>query len=498
VIQWECLPLNVGHHQEGICLQVRLSDRAQNDLSNQWLMLDCSITDPANILANPPFAAFCSHAHSDHSSGAAQLHQLLPQIPIYTSEVTAQLLSPTYGEIFTPLPWRSPTEILPNLWLEILPAGHIPGAASLCLSQDISNRAFTLMYTGDFFLSNSRLVDGLSLEDFRARSPDVLILEGSLGIAQHPHRRSQENRLVNRILEAIADSQSVLLPLSPLGMAQEILMLLRSHNKLTGKNLDIWVDPAIAQICDRYLTFLPHLPASIQNFAQHQSLFWDRKIRPRVNRLTSTSLAKFPAIVLADQTTDWQDIPQQLGGSWLILLSDSPTNRDRPYETYPIDTHSDVAGTTQLIHNLKPQHLVFIHGQLPHLLDLANLDCLSSRYHVHCPSPGQILELLIGRSLHRPKRQIKSQYSYGGELYERESAVTLALPAQITADPQWHSFADTGLIEAKWQGENLVIRGISPKEILSGQLPTAMPSYFDNLSTLNQDLNEETENQVDR
>lgn len=498
MIQWECLPLNVGHHNEGICLEVRLSDRSQanpeiyaNSL-NQWLMLDCSPTDPINILTNPPFAAFCSHAHAAHSSGLVQLHQLLPQIPIYTSEVTAQLLIPKYGEIFTPLAWRSPTEILANLWLELLPAGHIPGAASICLSQITTNRTHTLIYTGDFFLSNSRLVDGLCLEDFRARSPDVLILEGSLGIAQHPHRRSQENRLVSRILEAIADSQSVLLPLPHLGMAQEILMLLRSHNKLTGRNLDIWVDHEIAQVCNHYLTFLPHLPSTVQNFAQHQSLFWDQKIRPRVGYLSRHNPPKFPAIVLLDQETNWQDLPQQLDGAWLTLLPHSLANHDQPYETYLIDTHSDVAGTTQLIHNLKPQHLVFIHGQLTQLLDLANLDDLSSRYHVHCPSPGQILELPIGRSLHRPKRQTKNQYSYAGELYERESAVTLALPAQITADPHWHSFADTGLFEATWQGGNLVIRGISQKEILTGQLPASIPGYFAEPSDPNQDLSAKT------
>jgi Cft2 family RNA processing exonuclease len=475
VIQWECLPLNVGHHDEGICLQVRLSDRLSNDcfgiVNNHWFLLDCSPTDPANLLAHPPVAAFCSHAHTSHSSGLAQLHQLFPQIPIYTSSVTAQLLAPTYGEIFTPLPWRSPTEILPNLLLEILPAGHLPGAASIHLSQIRPTRTYSLVYTGDFFLSNSRLVDGLCLEDFRTRSPDVLILEGSLGIDQHPNRRSQENRLVTRILEAIADHQSILLPVLKLGMAQEILMLLRSHHQLTGKDLDIWVDGQIAQGCDTFLALLPHLPIAVQNFAQHQSLFWDQKIRPRLGKLNSKNCFDQPAIALIDQDSNWQKFIRQAGGNWLTLLADSPLNRALPYETYLLDSHSDVAGTTQLIHNLKPQHIVFIHGQLPQLLDLANLDQLSSRYHVHVPSPGQVLELPIGRSLHRPQHHKSNQYRYAGELFERESAVTLALPAQITADPRWHSFADTGLIEAKWQGENLVIRGINQREILSSHFP---------------------------
>jgi Cft2 family RNA processing exonuclease len=486
VIQWECLPLNVGHQNEGICLQVRLSDRSTDSFSmanGEWILLDCGSTDPENLILHPPIAAFCSHAHVAHSSGLALLHQLLPHIPIYASEVTTQLLVPVYGEIFTPLPWRIPIEIRPNLWLELLPAGHLPGAASIQLSQIRPNRTHTLIYTGDFFLSNSRLVEGLSLEDFRHRSPDVLILEGSLGTEQHPSRRSQENRLVTRILEAIAEQKSVLLPVLKLGMAQEILMLLRSHHKVTGKDLDIWVDRDIAQECDTYLRLLPHLPAAIQNFAQHQPLFLDQKIRPRIGHLSNKNSDNKPSIVLINQENNWQKLPQQAVGSWIILLADNPVNRSQPYETYLLDSHSDVAGTTQLIHNLKPQHIVFIHGQLPQLLDLANLDELSSRYHVHCPSPGQILELPIGKSLHRPKRKPQNQFSYSGELFERESAVTLTLPAQITADPHWHFFADTGLIEAKWQGESLIIRGISQKEILTSQLqePNSSPDYFPDL-----------------
>ena len=56
-------------------------------------------------------------------------------------------------------------------------------------------RAYKLLYTGDFFLSNSRLVEGFRLEELRGIELDVLIVEGSYGTARHPHRRNQENQL---------------------------------------------------------------------------------------------------------------------------------------------------------------------------------------------------------------------------------------------------------------------------------------------------------------
>ena len=43
-------------------------------------------------------------------------------------------------------------------------------------------------------------------------------------------------------------------------------MLLRSHHHFTGRDLDIWVDGAVAAGCDAYLELLPHLPAVSSKF----------------------------------------------------------------------------------------------------------------------------------------------------------------------------------------------------------------------------------------
>jgi len=36
----------------------------------------------------------------------------------------------------------------------------------------------------------------------------------------------------------------------------------------------------------------------------------------------------------------------------------------------------------------------------------------------------------------------------------------------MTADPRWQTLADTGLIEARWQGDELVLRGLPQRELL--------------------------------
>src|SRR4028119_1263820 len=308
-----CFPYGVGHGAEGVSLLVQMGPHR--------ILLDCGLAD-INALqaeAKPPAdLVLCSHAHSDHAQGLLALHETFPQLPIYASEVTTQLLPLNWSGLSAKdiptfcnaLPWRSPIEFRDGLVAELFPAGHLPGAASLLLTYTAPRRTYRLLYTGDFFLSNSRLVEGLSIDSLRGTPLDVLIVEGSYGTARHPHRRQQENQLVERIQQAIANQCSVLLPVPTLGLGQEILMLLRSHHHFTGRNLDIWVDGTVADGCDAYIELLPHFPTSVQNFARHQPLFWDERVRPRVRLLDERQLASIgqsPCIVITDETADVSD-----------------------------------------------------------------------------------------------------------------------------------------------------------------------------------------------
>lgn len=478
--QLECIPYGVGHANEGVCLLLRLG--------SYRVLLDCGLSDLSALTtsAKKPPADFvlCSHAHADHAQGLLALHRTFPQLPIYASEVTTQLLPLNWlnepGRVVPfahALPWRSPMEFQDGLTAELFPAGHLPGAAVILLTytppNGIASRSYRVLYTGDFFLSNSRLVEGLRLEELRGLHPDVLIVEGSYGTSRYPHRRQQENQLAERISQAIVARQSVLLPLPTLGMGQELLMLLRSHHLFTGRDVDIWVDGTIAAACDAYLELLPHLPASVQNFARHQALFWDERIRPRVRRLhpeQRSMLGESPCIVLTDFQTNWRDFFGNDPSLWLILLPQdledtfATLHPDYYFETYLLAQHCDGPSTTQLIHNLRPQHVIFVHGSPTYLADLTGLEELHNRYHLHLPDAGSVVELPIGETFLQPA---PPEVTYEGELTELGTVVTITLPESITSDPRWRGLADTGLIEARWQGQDLVLRGLNQRELLS-------------------------------
>lgn len=493
----ECFPYGVQHEDEGVCLLVRMGPYR--------ILLDCGLADISPLQKEfqqglPADLVLCTHAHTDHARGLLSLHQAFPLLPIYASEATTHLLPLNWPEIeettiphfCQALPWRSPIEFQDGLTAELFPAGHLPGAAAILLTYTTQRRSYTLFYTGDFFLSNSRLVEGLPLEELRGKEPDVLVIEGSYGTARHPHRRNQENSLAERINRAIASSYSVVLPTPTLGLGQEILMLLRSHHNFTGRNLDIWVDGSVAKGCDSYLELLPHLPTSVQNFAKHQSLFWDERVRPRMRRLEPEQRGSIghPCIIITDETADLSQYCQPNTGAWLILMPERPghTSNVTPQqsshlwkplgetpgewkgeiptevETYLLAQHSDGPGTTQLIHNLRPKHVIFVHGSPTYLADLACLEELRNRYHLHSPAVGTLVELPIGEVFLQPAAP---ETNYEGELNELGTVVTITLPDAITADPRWRNFADTGLVEARWQGDELVLRGLSPRELLN-------------------------------
>ena len=101
-------------------------------------------------------------------------------------------------------------------------------------------------------------------------------------------------------------------------------------------------------------------------------------------------------------------------GDWSILLPEHPMEYisvDSPklkllhslssttIESYLLAEHSDGRNTTQLIHNLRAQHVVLVHGSRNYLLELASLEELRNRYQLHSPDCGVLLELPLGDSL---------------------------------------------------------------------------------------------------
>src|ERR1700693_6253912 len=156
----------------------------------------------------PKRFAFVSHAHSDH---------IAPHQEIVLSERTARLMQAR-------MPGTRMEHVLPfgeqrrvhDVDLTLLPAGHIFGSAQLFLS----NKAQTLLYTGDF-----KLRRGKSAEPAEWRAADTLIMETTFGLPryQFPPAEKVIDQIVAFCRDAIADNAVPVLLGYSLGKAQEIL-----------------------------------------------------------------------------------------------------------------------------------------------------------------------------------------------------------------------------------------------------------------------------------
>jgi Cft2 family RNA processing exonuclease len=471
----QCFFYGTGQSDEGICVEVQIA--------HHRILLDCGLRDISVLQTlEPPDLILCSHADPDNSRSLLGLHKKFPDVPIYSSTVTAELIglgSSLSSPLIQTLEWRSSTELLPSLTVQLFPAGHLPGAAIVLLTDTSDDRPQTLLYAPDLSLTNSRLTDGLKLEELRGLFPDVLLISGAYGTDRYPHRRQLETQLMEMIDRALISGQSVFLPVPALGLAQEILILLRSHHLFSGRSVMAWVDDPIADQCDRYEQIIPTFPSSIQNFARYQSLFLDSTIRPCIQRLTkrpNVFASEFvapefvPEIILVSEPESGQPLPALVQilmqrGDWLLLFSQTSRHRFEmpalPTDSYAFPNHCDGSTLPQVIHTLRPQHVVFIHGTPEKLLQLAELDALNSRYKLHIPSSGTGLEFPIADFFNSPS---VPDVSYEGELIETETEILISLPRDITADPRWKTLSDLGLIRAQWQGNSLIIRGISQRD----------------------------------
>lgn len=494
-----CTPLAVGHQEEGVCLLLTLGPYN--------VLLDCGLTDITPLQTLPSRGAgespadyvICSHAHSDHAQGLLPLQQAFPNLPIAASEPTTTLLplnwpekSPTSFPVIQGLSWRSPQEILPRLWVELLPAGHLPGAALILLSLHTARRIYRVLYAGDFCLTNLQLVTGLALEPLRGLQPDVLIIEGQYGTQRFPHRRHQEKVFLQHLQAQLATGRQILLPVPPVGLAQEILKLLRTHHHFSGRPLHLWAGGNVIAACEAYLKILGSLPSAIQNFSQHQSLFWDDKIYPYLRPLSASvwqaeTESTVPQIVVIDQWPEGWPEPAMLPGEWTVFypqdsaLPSLPRNLKQEtlgalpqfeIENYWLGEHSDGRGITQLIHTLRPQHIVFVHGQPQAIEALTSLPELQSRYQLHSPRANHLVKLPLGDRFLQPSPPTPKVYD--GEIQEaweqpplgnHENDVMVYLDPRLTTDQRWHRLSETGLVTAHWQGETLVIKGVSQREL---------------------------------
>lgn len=401
-------------------------------------------------------AIIVSHAHMDHIGTLPIISKAYPKARIYMTVMTAELTRvllydslkimayredeiPHYTEQdvldmlsrVTPVRYQTEFSILEDVRLTLYPAGHIAGAACVCLATEEG----TLFYSGDFAAFSQRTIEGIHIPKLR---PDVAIVETTYGNRLHANRQVEERRLVDLVRECVEKGQKVLIPAFALGRSQEVLLILRAafqNGEIPA--VPVYVDGMVRDINIVYTrnpTFLKN--ALGKRILRGGEPFYTKEIQPVApNQRREELLEKAGAAVFVSSSgmltggpsmqyakklvqsenaciiiTGYQD--EESPGRQLLNLLEDNEERKITLEgtTLPVkcrveqvglSAHGDKSEITALLERLSARHVFLVHGNEETIRDYGKeLAKEDYRRHVYLPECGQAYDMEI-----RKKRQ---------------------------------------------------------------------------------------------
>lgn len=211
--------------------------------------------------ANPDFAII-SHAHLDHSGCVPSLYKK-SKIRWYATPPTRDICEVLWQDsmkimgdelpyrtqhfkkalkYWSPLLYKHPIKT-GETKIELYDAGHISGAAMI----GVEYQKKRILYSGDFKGEETHLHKGAKpVEDV-----DVLVMETTYAIRDHPPRKETETRLMQEIYETLDEGGNALLPAFALGRTQELISLIRSYDK----DIPVFVDGMGRELTRIYMKY---------------------------------------------------------------------------------------------------------------------------------------------------------------------------------------------------------------------------------------------------
>ena len=219
---------------------------SKNILLDYGIKVEAKVEFP--LPAGPVDAFVLSHAHLDHSGFSPVLyHQGMPAA--FGTEPTrdlAELLIEDSIELnkkkhahpkfkktelrsflnsYTPYGYKERFEF-GDYVISLHDAGHITGSAITRIENQRNGKR--LVYTGDFKLSPQTLHNGAEVVE-----SDVLVIESTYAIKEHPDRENLIKLFIENIKKIIENNGVALIPVFAVGRSQEVLAILEK-NKLTN------------------------------------------------------------------------------------------------------------------------------------------------------------------------------------------------------------------------------------------------------------------------
>ncbi len=198
---------------------------------------------PLHVAPRDLSALVVSHCHLDHSGGTPYLY-ISGTMNAYMTPPTIDMIDllikdflklsgPSlpfeYLDLRTlesrtiPIGYHQRMEISGTPFqIELFNAGHVPGSSQVLVNVG-SKR---LLYTSDINWTETRLQPPAESDYGEI---DVMICESTYAGTNHPERKEQEEKFVEKVEEVVQGGGVALIPAFAIGRSQEILMILARH-----------------------------------------------------------------------------------------------------------------------------------------------------------------------------------------------------------------------------------------------------------------------------
>lgn len=365
-----------------------------------------------------PQAILVTHAHADHIGALPIMHHLFPDVPIFATPPTADLMQIMMHDSFkimeqrcretrTLLPYTKEQmqETLKSVRLfpasgsmaigeakvMLHRAGHILGAVMFT----IEGGGEKLLVSGDLSFKAGRTIPGAEVPvDIR---PDALILESTYGNREHSDRNTEEKRLADNVAEVIASGGFALIPAFALGRAQEILLILQDYmDRGLIPEFPIFVDGLVTPISKIYRRYPQYLkgPVAHRIRVSGDAFLTEGRCTAVQPKDRDAILNGKPACIVASSgmliggasvwyaerlvkgeknaifITGYQD--EESPGRKLLNLADGESRELELNGTvhsvrcrvdkYGLSAHADAGELTRFIGMVKPAHTLLVHG----------------------------------------------------------------------------------------------------------------------------------------
>jgi predicted metal-dependent RNase len=448
-------------------------------------------------------AIIVSHAHLDHSGALPVVSREYPAACIYMTHASKALLRvllydslkimerdeadiPIYAEkhvvdmlervicyspqyYFNPVPGS-------ELKVSFYTAGHIAGAAMAY----IQGKEGTLLYTGDFSVTDQQTVIGCSVPRLR---PDLIISEATYGDKLHSNRKIEEERLVATVRDVIERKGKILIPAFALGRAQEIILILRKAiNRKELPDFKIYIDGMIRAINRVYRLNPNYLQAPLaRKIFRGNDIFYgdnvievtDKEMREEIVEskdplciISSSGMLKggpscyYAEELLGDEKnfiaiTGYQD-EEAPGRDILDFLESEEEERELilnnkrlavkcQFGKYGLSAHADKGELLGLVHRVSPRKIFLIHGNEEVIEELALEMNQEVRAGIYVPKNGETISV----ELRNPRKQL----DYSKQLESLHSGEELN---EDNIEKLWrHIYRKTG-VETGYSVEELI------------------------------------------